>query len=307
MATFRVNKTSDYTVISNYHLREKEMSLKAKGLLTLMLSLPGNWDYSISGLASICAENETAIKTGLKELKKFGYLKISKIFPNKERGNKKIEYVYEIFEKPLVEGKRQKEQETEKQPLEKQKVENQGVENLPLESQAVENQGQLSTKELNTNKLNTKEVSTKEYIHVKNEFSQACEDIKNKWIKIAQEYDLSGKQLKIDDKRKKAIKNLFKEYSVEELLQAIDKIHISKFMQGDNKNKWQVTFDWLIKKANLLKVLEGNYDDKINTEIKNNANTNNKFRAGIQSERPKVTAEGLRKYFGGSRNDNGGI
>lgn len=307
MATFRVNKTSDYTVISNYHLREKEMSLKAKGLLTLMLSLPGNWDYSISGLASICAENETAIKTGLKELKKFGYLRISKIFPNKERGNKKIEYVYEIFEKPLVEGKRQKEQETEKQPLEKQKVENQGVENLPLESQAVENQGQLSTKELNTNKLNTKEVSTKEYIHVKNEFSQACEDIKNKWIKIAQEYDLSGKQLKIDDKRKKAINNLFKEYSVEELLQAIDKIHISKFMQGDNKNKWQVTFDWLIKKANLLKVLEGNYDDKTNTETKNNVNTNKKFRAGIQSERPKVTAEGLRKYFGGSRNDNGGI
>ena len=307
MATFRVNKTSDYTVISNYHLREKEMSLKAKGLLTLMLSLPGNWDYSISGLASICAENETAIKTGLKELKKFGYLKISKIFPNKERGNKKIEYVYEIFEKPLVEGKRQKEQETEKQPLEKQKVENQGVENLPLESQAVENQGQLSTKELNTNKLNTKEVSTKEYIHVKNEFSQACEDIKNKWIKIAQEYDLSGKQLKIDDKRKKAINNLFKEYSVEELLQAIDKIHISKFMQGDNKNKWQVTFDWLIKKANLLKVLEGNYDDKTNTETKNNVNTNKKFRAGIQSERPKVTAEGLKKYFGGGRNDNGGI
>ena len=305
MATFRVNKTSDYTVISNYHLREKGMSLKAKGLLTLMLSLPENWDYSISGLASICAENETAIKTGLNELKKFGYLRISKIFPNKKRGNKKIEYVYEIFEKPL--DKRQKEQTTEEQTLESQVVENQGVENLPLESQAVENQGQLNTKELNTNKLNTKEVSTKEYIYVKNEFSRLCEAIKNKWIKIAQEYDLSGKQLKIDDKRKKAIKNLFKEYSVEELLQAIDKIHISKFMQGDNKNKWQVTFDWLIKKDNLLKVLEGNYDDKINTEIKNNANTNNKFRADVQSERPKVTAEGLRKYFGGSRNDNGGI
>ena len=111
MATFRVNKTSDYTVISNYHLREKGMSLKAKGLLTLMLSLPENWDYSISGLASICAENETAIKTGLKELKKFGYLRISKIFPNKKRGNKKIEYVYEIFEKPLKEDKKQKERQ----------------------------------------------------------------------------------------------------------------------------------------------------------------------------------------------------
>ena len=180
MATFRVNKTSDYTVISNYHLREKGMSLKAKGLLTLMLSLPENWDYSISGLASICAENETAIKTGLNELKKFGYLRISKIFPNKKRGNKKIKYVYEIFEKPLKEDKRQKEQKTEEQTL---------------ESQAVENQGQL-----NTNKLNTKEVSTKEYTYVKNEFSRACEEIKTKWIKIAHEYKLSGTQLKITDK-----------------------------------------------------------------------------------------------------------
>ena len=308
MATFRVNKTSDYTVISNYHLREKGMSLKAKGLLTLMLSLPEDWDYSISGLASICAENETAIKTGLKELKKFGYLRISKIFPSKERGNKKIEYIYEIFEKPLGEDKRQKEQEIEKQPLEKQKVENQGVENLPLESQAVENQGQLSTKELNTNKLNTKEVSTKEYIHVKNEFSRSYEDIKNKWIKIAHEYKLSGTQLKITEKRKRVINNLLKEYSAEEVLQAMKKVHTSSFLQGNNKTGWQISFDWFINKSNFLKVLEGNYDDKTSSEIKNNnISANQKFGTGTKTERPKVTAEGLRKYFGGSRNDNGGI
>ena len=308
MATFRVNKTSDYTVISNYHLREKEMSLKAKGLLTLMLSLPEDWDYSISGLASICAENETAIKTGLKELKKFGYLRISKIFPSKERGNKKIEYIYEIFEKPLGEDKRQKEQEIEKQPLEKQKVENQGVENLPLESQAVENQGQLSTKESNTNKLNTKEVSTKEYIHVKNEFSRSYEDIKNKWIKIAHEYKLSGTQLKITEKRKRVINNLLKEYSAEEVLQAMKKVHTSSFLQGNNKTGWQISFDWFINKSNFLKVLEGNYDDKVNSEIKNNnTHANQKPGASAKTERPKVTAEGLRKYFGGSRNDNGGI
>lgn len=301
MATFRVNKTSDYTVISNYHLREKGMSLKAKGLLTLMLSLPENWDYSISGLASICAENETAIKTGLKELKKFGYLRISKIFPNKERGNKKIEYIYEIFEKPLGEDKRQKEQEIEKQPLEKQKVENQGVENLPLESQAVENQGQLSTKELNTNKLNTKEVSTKEYIHVKNEFSRSYEDIKNKWIKIAREYKLSGTQLKITEKRKRVINNLLKEYSAEEVLQAMKKVHTSSFLQGNNKTGWQMSFDWFINKSNFLKVLEGNYDDKTSSEIKNNnISANQKFGTGTKTERPKVTAEGLRKYFGGA-------
>ena len=290
MATFRVNKTSDYTVISNYHLREKGMSLKAKGLLTLMLSLPENWDYSISGLASICAENETAIKTGLNELKKFGYLRISKIFPNKKRGNKKIEYVYEIFEKPL--DKRQKEQTTEEQTLESQVVEN-----LPLESQAVENQGQLNTKELNTNKLNTKEVSTKEYIYVKNEFSRACEEIKSKWIKIAHEYKLSGTQLKITEKRKRVINNLLKEYSAEEVLQAMEKVHTSSFLQGNNKTGWQISFDWFINKSNFLKVLEGNYDDKINSEIKY---ANQKPGSNIKTERPKVTAEGLRKYFGGA-------
>ena len=297
MATFRVNKTSDYTVISNYHLKEKGMSLKAKGLLTLMLSLPENWDYSISGLASICAENETAIKTGLNELKKFGYLRISKIFPNKKRGNKKIEYVYEIFEKPLKEDKRQEEQKTEEQTLESQAVENQGIENLPLESQAVENQGQLNTKELNTNKLSTKEVSTKEYIHVKNEFSQSCEKIKNKWIKIACEYKLSGTQLKITDKRKRIINNLLKEYSVEEVLQAMEKVHISSFLQGNNKTGWQISFDWFINKSNFLKVLEGNYDDK---ENKNRGSKNFSKRITQKSERPKVTAEGLKKYFGGT-------
>ena len=294
MATFRVNKTSDYTVISNYHLREKGMSLKAKGLLTLMLSLPENWDYSISGLASICAENETAIKTGLKELKKFGYLRISKIFPNKKRGNKKIEYVYEIFEKPL--DKRQKEQTTEEQTLESQVVENQGVENLPLESQAVENQGQLNTKELNTNKLNTKEVSTKEYIYVKNEFSRLCEAIKTKWIKIAHEYKLSGTQLKITEKRKRVINNLLKEYSLEEVIQSMEKIHTSSFLQGNNKTGWQIAFDWFINKSNFLKVLEGNYDDKANS---NNSEKEKKFQNYQEKDFVGVTDESIANLLGG--------
>ena len=296
MATFRVNKTSDYTVISNYHLREKEMSLKAKGLLTLMLSLPENWDYSISGLASICAENETAIKTGLNELKKFGYLRISKIFPNKKRGNKKIEYVYEIFEKPLKEDKRQKEQTTEEQTLESQVIENQGVENLPLESQAVENQGQLNTKELNTNKLNTKEVSTKEYTYVKNEFSRLCEEIKNNWIKIAHEYKLSGTQLKITEKRKRVINNLLKEYSLEEVIQSMEKIHTSSFLQGNNKTGWQIAFDWFINKSNFLKVLEGNYDDKANS---NNSEKEKKSKNYQEKDFVGVTDESIANLLGG--------
>ena len=140
MAVIRVNKTKDYSVICNYHLREKEMSLKAKGLLSQMLSLPDNWEYSIPGLAAINKENETAIKNALCELKKFGYLEVVKKMPS-ETNSGRIEYVYNIYEKP------RKFQGTAKQGTAKQ-----GVENQPLENQAVENQGQLNTKKHNTYK-----------------------------------------------------------------------------------------------------------------------------------------------------------
>ena len=138
-------------------------------------------------------------------------------------------------------------------------------------------------------------------------FSFVCEEIKNKWVEIANTFGLSGTRLKINEKRKKSIKILLKEYTVEEIFKAMDKIHVSKFLQGENKNSWQITFDWFINKANLLKVLEGNYDDKINVEIKNNDHTNQRFGTGTKDKRPKVTVEGLKKYFGGSKNDNGGI
>ena len=67
----RVLKNGNYTTMSNYHFKEKNMSLKAKGLLSLMLSLPENWDYSINGLVAICKENQSAINSTLKELKEY--------------------------------------------------------------------------------------------------------------------------------------------------------------------------------------------------------------------------------------------
>lgn len=143
MAKFKVNKTKDYTIMSNYHLKEKNMSLKAKGLLSVMLSLPDNWDYSIAGLVAISQENETAIKSALSELKQFGYLEVIKLMPN-ESENGRIDYVYNIYEKP------------------KQESEKQEVENLPLEFLDVENQGQLNTnnKILNNKSNNMNIIST---------------------------------------------------------------------------------------------------------------------------------------------------
>jgi len=144
MSVIRVNKTKNYTVMSNEHLKDKRLSLKAKGLLSVMLSLPDTWDYSISGLVAICKESETAVKSTLSELKSCGYLVVTKKMPN-ETESGRIEYVYDIFEKAQA-GK--------------QEVEKQGVENLGVENLGVENVRQLSTKESSTDKSNTDKSTT---------------------------------------------------------------------------------------------------------------------------------------------------
>lgn len=74
MAVFRIDKTRDYTVMSNHHLRNTELSLKAKGLLSLMLSLPDNWDYTTKGLAHICKDGVDSICAAVRELEEHGYV-----------------------------------------------------------------------------------------------------------------------------------------------------------------------------------------------------------------------------------------
>ena len=74
MPVFRVEKTNSYTVMSNHHLRNPDLTLKAKGLLSHMLSLPENWDYTLKGLSCICRENVDAIRTAVWELEKAGYI-----------------------------------------------------------------------------------------------------------------------------------------------------------------------------------------------------------------------------------------
>lgn len=140
MAVIRVNHNTNYTVMSNYHLRDTSLSLKAKGLLSQMLSLPPDWDYTVAGLVSINQEKETAITAALKELKKHGYLIVTKRLPNQTESGR-YEYIYDIYENP-------------KQGVEKQGIEKQGVEFLGVEIQGLENQGQLNKDELNKDKRN---------------------------------------------------------------------------------------------------------------------------------------------------------
>ena len=92
MSVFRINKTKNYTVMSNYHLQDRNLSYKAKGLLSYMLSLPSDWDYSLSGLVAISKESKDCIRTILNELKVNHYLEIEK-----HRGEKGLfEYNYLI-------------------------------------------------------------------------------------------------------------------------------------------------------------------------------------------------------------------
>lgn len=109
MSVIRVNKTKNYTVLSNYHFKEKEMSLKAKGLLSLMLSLPDDWNYSISGLVKLSKDGKDSVMSALSELEKFGYLLRTRVQNEKGQFSGVEYYIYEqpqgdnpIAEKPIL-------------------------------------------------------------------------------------------------------------------------------------------------------------------------------------------------------------
>ena len=97
MSVFRVEKTKGYTVMSNHHLRNHALSLKAKGLLSQMLSLPEDWDYTLQGLAQINKESIDAIREAVRELERAGYIKRSR--ERDERGCLRGT-VYTIYEQP---------------------------------------------------------------------------------------------------------------------------------------------------------------------------------------------------------------
>lgn len=97
MAVFRVERTRDYTVMCNHHLKDSNLSLKAKGLLSMMLSLPDEWNYTTRGLAAICKEGVDAIGKTLKELEQAGYI-IRRRLRGKDGRISDTEYT--IFEKP---------------------------------------------------------------------------------------------------------------------------------------------------------------------------------------------------------------
>ena len=153
-AVIRVHKDKNYTVMSNEHLlfTKPPMSLKAKGLLSMFLALPDDWNYSISGLSSICKESRDCIRSTMDELKTHGYLDVEKI--NGENG--RFTYIYHIFERS-----QKKLPDTENPHLENPIPEDPIPANPIPEDPIPEDPTQLNIKEINTNKQNT---NNKDYV-----------------------------------------------------------------------------------------------------------------------------------------------
>ena len=152
MAVFRVEKNKGYTVMSNHHLRNKALSLKAKGLLSQMLSLPEDWDYTLKGLSLINRESVDAIRTAVWELERAGYIRREQ---GRDAKGKMADMVYTIYEQPVL----------DKPVLENPVLENPTSDNPTSDNPASGNPTQLNKEIQRTNlprkdKLNTDGQST---------------------------------------------------------------------------------------------------------------------------------------------------
>ena len=104
MPVIRTEKTENFTIMANHHLRDMSLSLKARGLLSLMLSLPDDWDYSARGLACLCRDGVSSINSALKELEQAGY--VARSLRRNSRG-KIVDTEYTVYEVPLHTGRPQ--------------------------------------------------------------------------------------------------------------------------------------------------------------------------------------------------------
>ena len=160
MSVFRVEKNKGYTVMSNHHLRNHALSLKAKGLLSQMLSLPEDWDYTLQGLAQINKESIDAIREAVRDLERAGYIKRSR--ERDERGCLRGT-VYTIYEQPHAEPT--PEEPTQEKPaldnptLEKPALDNPTLEKPMLDKPTLENPTQLNTESTKKRKRQSKDLS----------------------------------------------------------------------------------------------------------------------------------------------------
>lgn len=155
MAIFRVERTKDYTVMSNYHLRDTNLSLKGKGLLSMMLSLPEDWNYTTRGLAKICKEGVDAISGALRGLEAAGYIIRNRL---RDKNGRISDTEYVIYEKPK--HKKNKKKTTDKPDTDKPDTDSPCTENPYMVKPDTENPTQLNIEKSNKEKIKTDRLNT---------------------------------------------------------------------------------------------------------------------------------------------------
>ncbi len=147
MAVCRVEKNRNYTTMSNYHLRDRNLSNKARGLLSTMLSLPEDWDYTTRGLALICKDGVDSITAQLKELEQYGYLSRRRL---RDENGRITDMEYVIYEEP----------HTASPDTALPYTENPDMASPDMEKPRLENPAQINKDIRNTEKQNTNLLST---------------------------------------------------------------------------------------------------------------------------------------------------
>ena len=161
MSTFRIEKTRNYTIMSNHHLQNRKLSLKAKGLMSLLLSLPDDWVHTLSGLAQISTEGVDAIRMAIRELEQEGYIDRKRIRnANGQLG--RMEYVvYEYPQTATVSGEPDTDSPALEEPMLENPIQVYSAQDIPtLETPVLESTTLLNTNRLNKNKEKKNELNT---------------------------------------------------------------------------------------------------------------------------------------------------
>lgn len=255
MSVFRVERTRDYTVMSNHHLKNRALSLKAKGLLSLMLSLPEDWDYTLQGLAYISLEKVDAIRGAITELENEGYITRTRERDGqgKLRGTEYIIREQPISEHPI----------SEKPALEKPMLENPTLEKPTLDKPTqvkptLENQAQL-----NKNKYNKNKTSMYEEINQSNQSKESTElteilqncELKTFETKTAQMLEDAVRQLYYSDRLKvgkavlpqSEIRNLLRRVNRDTL---IDSVEVLRYNENEVQNPQGYLYSVILNAVN---------------------------------------------------------
>ena len=247
MSVVRKHHNENYTVMSNYHFKDKELSLKAKGLLSMMLSLPEDWDYSNKGLQSLCSDGGTSVRSALQELEEHNYLIRNRIYED----GIIVDWEYHIFECPddcqtfknsLLVGKQPK-----------------GIQTLDIQTQDSKDNKILNNKIRKNKRTKRIEEGPQKLFNPSKQSNSGPDQVVEMYNDICKELP---KVRSLTPKRKTVILKVLNKYGMDTVKEVFRLTSQSDFLLGNNNRGWSADFNWLMKEDNFIKVLEGNYNKK---------------------------------------------